>query len=360
MPSLQIDKNVSINYQCQGEGETIVLIHGLGANLAFWYLGISTLLAKQYRVISYDLRGHGRSSMPASGYTLPEMAQDLNALLDHLGVDQAHVVGHSFGARVALMLVIAQPNLVKTLTIADTQISCLQDQIRLRDWPHWDMWKRQLQEQGFDKFPPTDEYIDYRMLVHFNKFNGNFTQGTLNRKRRAPSLKRRDMGKRGTLRWERLMKSTSAKKAFGEDHQITAEQIKQIRVPTLAIFGEYSHCLSSCKRLNEYIPTCRVKILSEVGHFLPAIKPRLFVRALRRFLIKNDSERFKQWATHRRQKNFRDKRVVDESVNYPLTDSLGDLVLFDRRKPRAESQLSGPETQALLSQSVTDNKVDSR
>jgi pimeloyl-ACP methyl ester carboxylesterase len=343
MPTLQIDKDVSINYQAQGQGETIVLIHGLGANLAFWYLGIAKLLATRYRVISYDLRGHGRSSMPASGYSLPDMAKDLGALLDHLDTEKAHIVGHSFGARVAIMFAILSPERVQTLTVADTQISCLQDQIRLRDWPHWEMWKSQLQEQGFEEFPPTDEYIDYKMLVHFNQIHSQFAHGALNRQRRAPSLRRRDMGKRGALRWERLMKATSARKSFGEDHQITVEQIKQIEAPTLAVFGEYSHCLESCRKLNQYIADCRVKVLPEVGHFLPAIKPRLFARIVRRFLAVSDQDRMARWAAARRPQADERRRLAT-GIRYPLHDSQGELVLFDRRNAHRQAILVRPET----------------
>jgi pimeloyl-ACP methyl ester carboxylesterase len=354
MPTLNIDKDVIINYQVQGQGETIVLIHGLGANLAFWYLGIGKLLATRYRVISYDLRGHGRSSMPGSGYTLPDMARDLGALLDHLGADKVHIVGHSYGARVAVMFAILSPAQVKTLTIADTQISCLQDKIRLRDWPHWETWKSQLQVQGFEKFPPTDEYIDYQLLVHFNQIHNQLTHGALNRKQLAPSLKRRDMGKRGALRWDRLMRTTSAKQAFGEDHQITVEQIQQLQVPTLVVFGEYSHCLESCRKLYTYISDCRVKVLPEVGHFLPAMKPRLFVRTLLGFLAAGDRSRgIRRAAT--RQRQLVERRALAADIKYPVRESRGNVVLFDRRKSDRQPMLVQLQTQTqmkMLPQSI--------
>ena len=177
MPRFNINTADSIHYQCIGEGENLVLIHGLGANLAFWYMGIARLLARQYRVITYDLRGHGRSTMPVDGYTLPHMASDLEALLDHLGVDHAHIVGHSFGARIALYFTTLRPERVRTLTAADTQISCLQNQVRLRDWPHWKTWKQQLNEQGFHSLPHDSEYINFQMLAHFNQLSNEFAHG---------------------------------------------------------------------------------------------------------------------------------------------------------------------------------------
>ena len=338
MPRLQINNDVAINYQSMGQGETVVLIHGLGANLAFWYMGIARLLARHYRVITYDLRGHGRSAMPATGYTLPCMADDLDALLDHLDVKKAHIVGHSFGARVALHFTSAHPQRVKTLIAADTQVSSLQNQVRLGDWPHWKIWKQQLQEQGLDSLPPDDEYINFQMLAHFNKFSDEFANTGLKRRKATPSLKRRDMGNRGAARWEKLMSTTSAQVDFQNDQQITVDTLKQINIPTLALFGEYSHCMATCQQLNYYIPTCKVKILREVGHFLPAIKPRLFMHTLRQFVLQSSSE----LALRRTIKNSRKtqrNRQSDLSVKYPLTDQHGDLVLFDRRKPLYDASI---------------------
>ena len=337
MPRFKIDEKNSIHYQCIGEGENLVLIHGLGANLAFWYMGIARLLARQYRVITYDLRGHGRSSMPASGYTLPDMANDLEALLDFLGVEHAHIVGHSFGARVALYFTTSRPDRVSTLTAADTQVSCLQNQVRLADWPYWKTWKQQLHQQGFHSLPNDNEYINYQMLAHFNQLSNDFTHGALNRPRKTPSLRHRNMGNRGGERWERLMKTTSAHEDFKHDHQITIDRIKRINTPTLALFGEYSHCMESCRQMNKHISSCRVKILPEVGHFLPAIKPRLFMHTIRQFMNQsgNNEDHIYLLRDH---PNFRERRMSDRGnlssapAQYPLNDRYGDLVLFDRRK----------------------------
>lgn len=338
MPFLKIDNETSIHYQCIGQGEDLVLIHGLGANLAFWYMGIARMLARYYRVITYDLRGHGRSSIPESGYTLPHMANDLEALMDHLNIEKAHVVGHSFGARVALYFTTMRPERVHTLTAADTQVSCLQNQIRLADWPHWKTWKQQLRKQGFSQFPPEDEYINFQMLAHFNQLSGEFAHGALNRNSRTPSLKHRDMGSKGSARWDRMMATTSAREDFKEDRQITLDNLRQISVPTLSMFGEYSHCIESCRQLNYNIGTSRVKILPEVGHFLPAIKPRLFIYTLRQFMLQyKDGPRQIRMAQERRP--FRERRRGDRRVytptqpTFPFTDQHSDLVLFDRRKP---------------------------
>ncbi len=276
--------DVSLNYQAVGEGEHIVLVHGLGANMAFWYMGIARVLARRYNVISYDLRGHGRSSAPPNGYSLPHLSGDLERLLDHLGIDRVHLVGHSHGARVALLFALDNAERTQTLTLADTQLSCVQPRVRLSEWPHWPVWKNELVNMGHRDLPSDDEYISYRLLVNFNRISEGFTQGALTRGANRPSLKRRDMGTRGAARWERLLETTTARTEFDDDRPITVDRLRRLDVPTMAMFGEYSHCLPSCERIQRLVHDCEVDIVPGVGHFHPAIKPRRFVRVLSRFL----------------------------------------------------------------------------
>jgi pimeloyl-ACP methyl ester carboxylesterase len=270
---------------CSGQGEDIVMIHGLGANLAFWYMGIAKQLATNYRVVTYDLRGHGRSRMRESGYTLSFMCDDLEVLLNHLGIAHAHIVGHSFGARVALAYTIRRPERVASLTVADTQVSCLQPPVRLRDWPHWATWKRQLIAQGHDTLPSEDEIINFRLLARFNRMSRQFANGGLSGvRRRSPSLRDRDMGRKGARNWEHLLNSTTAARDFENDSEITVLALRHIAVPTLLMYGECSHCLPTCWALRDLIPDSDVTLVHDAGHFHPAVKPQYFVRSLLSFL----------------------------------------------------------------------------
>lgn len=145
------------------------------------------------------------------------------------------------------------------------------------------------------------------------------------------------MGNRGAERWKRLMNSTTAREDFNDDHQITIDSIRQINVPTLALFGELSHCLETCRQLNQLISSCRVKILTGVGHFLPAIKPRLFMHTVLQFFTQSCTVDNQVYVLQNH-KNFKDRRVAQISneaprpEQFPLNDRFGDLVLFDRRK----------------------------
>jgi len=279
----------SLHFHSEGHGEAVVFVHGLGANHAFWYLGIARHLSKRYQVLTYDLRGHGRSSMPRRGYRLMQMAEDLDALNAHLGIERAHLVGHSFGARVALYYAITRQERVATLTVADTQLRSLQAPMRLGEWPHWPRWRRDLLDQGYDSasLPQEDEVINFRLLARFNTLNRSLAQEGLGLRKKKLSVRRRDMGHRGAARWERLIASDVARGELDDERPLSGSALRQIQVPTLGVFGEYSHCLPTGQQLGELLPRYRLLVVPGVGHFHPAIKPRAFTRVLSVFLSRN-------------------------------------------------------------------------
>jgi 3-oxoadipate enol-lactonase len=119
MPVCQFD-DININYQVCGEGFPLVLIHPFSASLEFWAPQIEKL-SPEYRIIAYDVRGHGLSSAPAGekNYTLDILVEDLHNLLSHLGVAQAYVGGLSLGGAIALGYAGRHPGVVKALLIFD-------------------------------------------------------------------------------------------------------------------------------------------------------------------------------------------------------------------------------------------------
>jgi (E)-2-((N-methylformamido)methylene)succinate hydrolase len=94
--------------------ETVVLVHGVGMNQSVWAPQIDALSAT-YQVVVYDMLGHGNSALPTPAPTLDEYASQLETLLDAMQIEQAHVVGHSMGALVALEFALTHP--LRTLSV---------------------------------------------------------------------------------------------------------------------------------------------------------------------------------------------------------------------------------------------------
>ena len=273
---------IELNHVQVGAGEDLVLVHGLGANVSFWYFGAARLLSRYRSVLMYDLRGHGRSPMPPTGYSLPAMAADLRRLLDRYNIGAADIVGHSFGGRVALTFAAQHPERVRNLVVADTQLRSLQPAMRLADWPHWPRWKAELQGLGLEKPPSDDSIIDYKLLVELSHSGNVADVGRPTRQRIA--LRSRDMGVRGTRRWRELLQTTSAGQDFEDESPLDSPTLAKIGARTLLMFGELSHCMPTAHGLLQRLPDARLAVVPGAGHFFPVVKPVLFARGLMAFL----------------------------------------------------------------------------
>jgi pimeloyl-ACP methyl ester carboxylesterase len=120
-------------YQVTGSGSAVVLVHGFWLDLRMWDPQVEQLAAR-FQVVRYDCRGFGASGPfdPAVGYT---HSCDLLALLDHLGIDAAVLIGLSFGGRVAFQTALAAPDRVRALVLADAVLDgSAGTEFRLRRW----------------------------------------------------------------------------------------------------------------------------------------------------------------------------------------------------------------------------------
>ena len=101
MPAVTVGQenssDIEIYYEDHGAGQPVVLIHGYPLSGRAWDKQVPALLEAGYRVITYDRRGFGKSSQPVVGYDYDTFAADLNALLEHLDLREAVLVGHSMG-----------------------------------------------------------------------------------------------------------------------------------------------------------------------------------------------------------------------------------------------------------------------
>ncbi len=114
-------EDLTMFYKVVGSGDPILLIHGLGSDHRGWEFQ-EEALASHFQVIMPDLRGHGRTEVDELGMMIPpdNFADDLDALLHHLGHEKTHVVGHSLGGIVAQHFVLRHPSRVDKLVLMGT------------------------------------------------------------------------------------------------------------------------------------------------------------------------------------------------------------------------------------------------
>jgi len=104
----------------EGQAEALVFLHGLHGHLGWWNWFQVPFFSQYYRVITLDLRGHGRSFKPANDYSIELMASDVRQLLRHLNVERAHIVGASMGGMVGLQFSLDYEAVVRSLVLVDS------------------------------------------------------------------------------------------------------------------------------------------------------------------------------------------------------------------------------------------------
>jgi len=118
MPMANVN-GININYTVQGQGEPLIMICGSAAAQSSMRSQTASF-KKYYRTITFDNRGVGKSDKPAEPYTIKMMADDTVGLMDHLGIEKAHVLGVSMGGMIAQELAINYPERVDKLVLACT------------------------------------------------------------------------------------------------------------------------------------------------------------------------------------------------------------------------------------------------
>ena len=282
MPKLQRN-GFALHYQVMGNGPSVVLLHGLTGNLAFWYPTIVMRLIADHEVILVDLRGHGYSGMPPTGYTTADMADDLEVLLDHLGVERAHLIGHSYGGAVALNCAVQSPQRVLSVTMADSRIRSLQPARGVRDSVHWLMLRDKLAELGIS-LDEENEDLDFILLEQLARCRieglfENFAPPPFY----VPFLSGNN---RPAELWLRLVRETTAIEDFKAVSDLTTEAIRTVSQPVLAIYGGLSHCLPTQHALTGMLSDCTATIIEGVGHFHPLIRPETFLEHVCLFLAR--------------------------------------------------------------------------
>lgn len=266
-------------HQQLGAGRDVVLVHGLGANRAFWY-PVGTTLAHQYRVTLYDLRGHGYSERPASGYTAEQQGRDLLDLMDSLSIERAAIVGHSFGGAIALEAAIAAPQRVSQLALLDARIQRLQPQLRLSDVDHLTAFEQAVaQQDGGDWQTETEVGLRFLEAAARNKVAG-IDLGI--RDAFTPFGEGRG-AIRAAKQWLALLDDTSLGADFRE---LGADRSRYavLTMPCLLQYAGHTRAGRSAQALLQELPHCRFAEVPGAGHFFPATHPAAVLAELETLL----------------------------------------------------------------------------
>ncbi len=259
---------IEMHYQQKGEGPDVVLVHGVTSTMAVWYNQVMPALRERFRVTLYDLRGHGYTQMTATGYNTDTMSDDLLGLMDHLKLDRACVVGHSYGGAIGLHAAVKQQSRIEGLVVSDTGVACLRHLRNIQDWAGWSLFKEQLEARGitYDQFTDDAERIFRRSLEIPKQFG----------------LRKGEP--RSNKRLQKLLDETTMAKEFREVGSLTEEAITTVRIPVLALYGDQSPYKGLVSRLRELLPACHWDVLTGTGHFLLLQNPDIFVERILAFL----------------------------------------------------------------------------
>lgn len=262
MPKVILPNGVRIHYQQAGEGNDLVMVHGLTGNLAVWHLQMLPILTPHFRVLTYDLRGHGYSSVPATGYTPDDMADDLGQLLDALGIERAAIVGHSYGADTALYFAHHNADRTSAVVAVEAALPAMISRRSREDWPGWRYWTDVLERSGNQV--PAEHRTDADYLLR---------QSLLVPKKWGP-LQGLPRNPKPFLR---LVDETTMTRDVERVGALPLAEIPQINVPVTLLYCESSAFIDTYDYLRDHLPDVRPVLLprTEWGHFGPLEQPEL-------------------------------------------------------------------------------------
>ena len=225
---------IMMNFQTVGTGVPIIFIHGFSLDSRMWQPQVD-YFTKTNQVITYDMRGFGKSEPPSGSYSHVE---DLRELLASLKVAKAHIVGLSLGGEVAIDYALTYPDTVLSLTLADTSLGGYASTVD---------WRVYAKEQGLEH--AKQNWLNHTVFV--------------------PSSRNPEVAEQ----LKAMVNEYSGWHWLNEDPRIkldppAKDRVGEIKVPTQIILGEldlpYYHDIA--KILTDKVPNSKLHIINDVGH----------------------------------------------------------------------------------------------
>lgn len=271
-------RGVDLHYVRAGRGPAVVLLHGFPATWFGWR-DVLADLAADHTVIAPDLRGIGVERPPTSGFDKATMAADLAALLDHLDVDRAAIVGHDIGALVALAFARRHPARTTHLAFLDQGVpgrGLLEFALDLRE-PGRGFWHFAFHMA--DRLP--ELLIADREDTYFSLFwdDQAVHPATITADERSATVAayRRPGALAAGLGWYRALRV---------DAEEFARDAPRLGVPVLALGGDHAAADLPVTSLPPFADDVRGGVVADCGHWVHLEQPAEFLRRLRELLAR--------------------------------------------------------------------------
>src|SRR5215470_18328093 len=251
MPTARLN-GIEIDYEDGGHGPVVLMGHGYSATGRMW-APQRQAVEPHYRLISWDMRGHGRTESPAdpARYSEALTVADMRALLKHLGVERAVIGGLSLGGYMSLAFHRTHPGMVRALVICDSGPGYRNAEAR----EGWNQRAREradeLERRGLDALGGRSREMREAMGEHQS------AQGLAH----------------------------AARGMLAQDGPRVIDGLAGIQVPTLVIVGDQDKpFLAPCEYMAKKIPGARFEVIAGAGHSSNLDQPEAFNRVLREFL----------------------------------------------------------------------------
>jgi pimeloyl-ACP methyl ester carboxylesterase len=234
-----VDVNgIRLHVQRLGNGgrETVVFLHGLVMdNLSSWYFTVANTVALTADVVLFDLRGHGKSHRPASGYTVADFVADIDGLIAALAIGRpVHLVGNSFGGLLAVSFAVARPDRVKSMVLIDSHYAT----------PEW-------QQAMTGSLSLQGEELYRKIAVSFRHWLGR------NSERKRSRL---------TDTAKEIVYGTTLLHDLNASATVSDEMLARIGCPVLGLYGEHSDVRAMGEHLARHMPKFELRLFSECTH----------------------------------------------------------------------------------------------
>ena len=252
---------IEASYELHGkEGAPwLVLSHSLACSVRMWDPQIAAL-KDRYRILAYDTRGHGASEAPKGAYTLEMLADDLQALLDHVGAKNPHYCGLSMGGMIGQTFALKYPGVFRTLMLADTS-SGFPAQV----WPLWQERIRIAEEKGMA--PLVQPTLERWFTEAFRQSHPQPVAGIA-----------------------KLIASTPVAGYVGCCHAIPkinlTARLKEIKAPILVICGDKDPGTppAMSEAIRDNAPGSKLVMIPDAAHLSNLEQPAAFTKAMQDFI----------------------------------------------------------------------------